>query len=108
MRRSYFEGTVWSYVKLQLVNILIAAITFGFGTPWVLVRTYKWESENAVIGGKRFRFTGTAMDLFGHWILWWLLTVVTLGIYAIVVRVRIIEWRVENTVLIEGDDTYEE
>lgn len=104
MKKTYFDGSVWSYISLNIVNFLIVLVTFGFGTPWAAVRTYKWESEHAVIDGKRFKFTGTATDLFGHWILWWILTVITFGIYGIVVRVRMIEWRVENTQL--EDDYY--
>lgn len=99
MKRTVFEGKVLSYLVLQIVNILITVVTFGFGTPWVLVRIYRWEAKNTVIDGKRFRFNGSAVNLFGHWILWWILTIITLGLYAIVVRVRIIEWRVVNTEL---------
>ena len=103
MNKTYFDGSVISYVALQLANLLIGIITFGFGAPWILVRTYKWESKHTVIDGKRFRFTGSAIDLFGHWVLWWILTILTFGIYSIVVRVRIIEWRIKNTILYDNN-----
>lgn len=105
MKKLYFDGDLWSYFGMELLNLLILFITLGLGTPWVLVRRYRWQSDHTMIEGKRFKFIGEATELFGYWILWWLLTLITFGIYGIVVKVKLIEWRVNNTVWLE-DDVY--
>ncbi|CAH2761104.1 DUF898 family protein [Erysipelothrix amsterdamensis] len=104
MKSSYFDGSIWSYIGLQLVNIIIAIVTLGLGTPWILVRTYRWESEHTVINGQRFRFNGDSVSLFGHWVIWWILTLITFGLYGIIVRVKLISWRVENTEMLGNYD----
>jgi uncharacterized membrane protein YjgN (DUF898 family) len=42
-------------------------------------------------------FVGTAMGLFGNWLKWLLLSIITLGIYLFWVGPRIQKWVVENT-----------
>ncbi|WP_314011819.1 hypothetical protein [Mogibacterium diversum] len=38
---------------------------------------YNWEIKHTVIEGRRLEFDGTAVQLFGNWIKWLLLTIVT-------------------------------
>ncbi|WP_341271095.1 DUF898 family protein [Syntrophomonas wolfei] len=42
-------------------------------------------------------FTGSAISLFGNWILWLLLTIITLGIYSFWVGIALEKWKVKNT-----------
>ena len=44
------------------------------------------------------KFIGTGMGLFGQWIKWLLLTIVTLGIYGFWVNLKMRQWVVRNTV----------
>ncbi len=97
MKQSYFDGGLGSYIGLQITNVLIVIFTVGLGTPWVIVRSYRWEIEHSVIEGKRLMFNGSAGSLFTHWILWWFLTVITLGIYSFWVHIKVIEWKTEHT-----------
>ncbi|CAM4281734.1 DUF898 domain-containing protein [Erysipelothrix sp. D19-032] len=97
MKSSYFDGGFMSYLGLQIVNVIIVVITLGFGSPWAMVRTYRWEADHTVLEGNRTVFTGTAMSLFGQWIVWWLLTLVTFGIYGFFVHVKVLQWRTEHT-----------
>ena len=50
-----------------------------------------------MIDGHRLKFTGSAIDLFGEWLKWLLLTVVTFGIYSWWVGIKLEQWRVKNT-----------
>ncbi|MEG0327069.1 MAG: DUF898 family protein [Erysipelothrix sp.] len=97
MKQSYFDGGLGSYIVLQITNVLIVIFTIGLGTPWVIVRSYRWEIEHSVIEGRRLMFNGSAGSLFTHWILWWFLTVITLGIYSFWVHIKVIEWKTEHT-----------
>ena len=57
---------------------------------------YRWRAKHTYINGQRLRFTGSAPALFGHWIKWLFLIIVTVGIYAIWVIPRLTKWVVEH------------
>lgn len=46
-------------------------------------------------------FDGKATQLFGNWIKWWLLTLVTLGIYGFWLGIKLKQWKVKHTFFIE-------
>ena len=58
---------------------------------------YGWKINHTIIEGKRLKFNGTAIGLFGNWIKWLLLIVVTFGIYAFWVHIKLGQWKVKNT-----------
>ena len=58
---------------------------------------YRWEAKHTVINGHRLTFDGTAMQLFGKWVLWLLLTIVTVGIYSFWVNIKLKKWKVQHT-----------
>ena len=90
--RSYFDGGLLSYV-----GWIITSCTFGICYPWALCMIYGWKINHTVIEGRRLKFNGTAIGLFGNWIKWLLLIVVTLGIYSFWVHIKLEQWRVKNT-----------
>jgi uncharacterized membrane protein YjgN (DUF898 family) len=57
----------------------------------------RWRCKHTYIDGQPLVFTGSAMGLFGLWIKWFLLIIITLGIYSFWVAPRIQQWKVENT-----------
>lgn len=61
---------------------------------------YGWKINHTVIEGRRLKFTGTAVGLFGNWIKWLLLSIITLGIYGFWVRIALEKWRVKNTIFV--------
>jgi len=82
------------------VNILIASliITFscGIALPWAICYMMKFIISHAVIDGRRLRFDGTGGDLFAQYIKWWLLCVITCGIYGFWVAPRLYKWVTSN------------
>lgn len=60
---------------------------------------YGWKTNHTVIEGKRLKFNGTAIGLFGNWIKWFLLTIITLGIYGLWLGIALVKWKVKNTTL---------
>ena len=58
---------------------------------------YAWKINHNVIEGRRLKFNGSAIGLFGNWIKWLLLIVVTLGIYGFWVNIKLEQWKVKNT-----------
>ncbi|HAO6137079.1 TPA: DUF898 domain-containing protein, partial [Listeria monocytogenes] len=50
------------------------------------------------IEGRRLKFQGSAVSLFGHWVKWLLLTIITIGIYGFWVFIKLEDWKVKNTI----------
>lgn len=71
-------------------------VTLGLAAPWAVAMYYRWQTNHTIINGRRLRFTGSGGSLFGHYIKWWLLTVITAGIYSFWVVPRMVRWGVEH------------
>ena len=72
---SYFDGGLLSLILLVIVGGFISTLTLGICYPWAICLIYKWEVEHTVIEGKRLKFTGTGIGLFGNWIKLFLLII---------------------------------
>lgn len=58
---------------------------------------YGWETKHTVVNGHRLAFDGSAVQLFGNWIKWLLLTVITLGIYSFWLGIALKKWKTKHT-----------
>jgi uncharacterized membrane protein YjgN (DUF898 family) len=58
---------------------------------------YRWKVEHTVVEGQRLRFEGTAVSLFGQWVKWFILSIITLGIYSFWVKIKLEQWKTKNT-----------
>ena len=97
MRESYFDGGLLEYIILSVIGYFVTAITLGICAPWAICLIYNWEISHKVIDGRRLQFTGTATGLFGHWIKWLLLTIVTFGIYGFWLGIKLEQWKTKHT-----------
>lgn len=95
--KSTFTGGLGSLIGLNIVNFFILLFTLGFGTPWVVCRSYSWEVEHQIVDGYKLVFDGKAGDLFVQWIKWFLLTIITFGIYGLWLNIKIKKWIAEHT-----------
>ena len=82
---------------MEILLGLLTLITCSLATPWVLVKKIKWETSHIVIEGKRQAFNGTATELFGLWVKWLLLSVVTCGFYMYYAHIDYMKWVVSHT-----------
>lgn len=94
---SYFDGGVLEYWLYQIGGSFLMTITFLIATPWVLCMIERWRVRHIVIDGRRLRFDGTGGQLFGNWIKWLLLTIITIGIYGFWVAVKLEQWKTKHT-----------
>jgi len=92
-----FDGGAATYLGTALLGLLITVLTLGICYPFALVLRQRWRCKHTYIDGRRLIFVGTAMSLFGNWVKWLLLSIVTLGIYLFWVAPRVHKWVVENT-----------
>ena len=51
--------------------------------------------------GKRLRFDGHGIQLFGNWIKWLLLSIITIGIYSLWVPIKMKKWVTKHTFFVE-------
>lgn len=92
-----FDGGAGTYVGTALLALLITVVSLGIAYPYALVLRQRWKTKHTYINGHRLIFLGTGIGLFGLWIKWFLLSVITLGIYLLWVVPRVQKWIVENT-----------
>ena len=95
-RSSRFEGSTAAHFGMTLVIGLLSALSLGFAVPALKCWYLRWKYRNTVIGGYRLKFNGTGGQLFGKWILWCLLCIVTVGIYTIWMPVKLLEWETKH------------
>lgn len=95
--KSYFDGGVGNFITEAFWTFLLASFTFGLLYPWALTKMYEWQANHTVIQGRRLKFNGKAMNLFGYLVKWMLLSIVTFGIYSFWAMIEMEKWRVENT-----------
>ncbi|WP_238985050.1 DUF898 domain-containing protein [Bacillus kwashiorkori] len=94
---SYFDGGLLQYIGWRILGFLVTVFTLGICLPWSYTMIYRWKIEHTVINGKRLKFNGTAIGLFGHWIKWWFFTVITFGIYGFWVFIKLEKWKTKHT-----------
>jgi uncharacterized membrane protein YjgN (DUF898 family) len=95
--RFHFDGGAGTYLGTGILAALITICTAGICYPFALVLLGRWRCKHTCIDGQRLVFSGTGVGLFGLWIRWFLIIVVTVGIYSFWVAPRIQQWKVENT-----------
>ncbi|MBR5615352.1 MAG: DUF898 family protein [Clostridia bacterium] len=94
---SKFTGRLIGLIGVNLLQWLISCITFGIGVPWAVCIKQRWLARNTIIDGKRLTFDGTGAQLFGNYIKWPLLTIITLGIYSFWLSIKMQQWIVKHT-----------
>jgi uncharacterized membrane protein YjgN (DUF898 family) len=91
-----FTGGVLPIFLFPFWAIPFLLITLGIAFPWVICIVLRWICKNTTVGEKHLTFKGTGGGLFGRYIIWWLLSIITLGIYNFWSIRNQIRWVVEN------------
>ncbi|WP_160665509.1 DUF898 domain-containing protein [Pseudarthrobacter sp. ATCC 49987] len=90
-----FSGGAASWFGTQILGVLITICTIGTCYPFAVVLVERRRAKNTY---RQLLFIGTGWGIFGLWIKWLLLSIITVGIYAFWVYPRLMQWKVENTV----------
>lgn len=99
-RNSFFDGGLLSFIGWHILGALVTGFSLGILYPWALVMVYGWKINHTVVDGHRMKFTGSAIGLFGNWIKWLVLIIITIGIYSFWVSIKLEDWKVKNTTFI--------
>ena len=94
---STWDGGVLDTIANAIVASLIMTFTCGIATPWAICYMWKFIISHVIVDGKRLSFDGNGGQLFGNWIKWFLLTIVTCGIYGFWVTPRLYNWIASHT-----------
>ena len=65
----------------KLGALLIWVFTLGLGAPWASCMVINKWCSNVRIDGRRIRFDGTPIELFGIWLKVFVFSILTLTIY---------------------------
>jgi len=95
--RFSFDGGAGTYLGTAILGAFITLITLGICYPFALVLNERWRAKHTFIDGKQLVFTGSATGLFGLWIKWILLFLITFGIYGFWIAPRIQRWKTVHT-----------
>lgn len=85
-------GNALNAVGAGLLNIC----TLGIAYPWAKTMRMRYICEHTYINGQKMRFTGSGGALWGQYIKWWLLTLITFGLYGFRISGRLRKWQIEH------------
>lgn len=97
MKESKFTGSLLGLIIINIICVLISILTLGLGIPWAVCLKESWYAERTVIDGKELYFDGNGFQLFGNYIKWFLLTIITLGIYSFWLVIKMKQWVIKHT-----------
>ncbi|MCA9653237.1 MAG: DUF898 family protein [Myxococcales bacterium] len=108
--RPNFQGTGGELFVTFLVGYLLTAITAGIYAPWFVCKLTKFVMDNTTVGPTkrgelRLQFEGTGGELFVTFLVGYLLTAITIGIYAPWFVAKLIKFFTNNTTAIAQDGT---
>ncbi|MEM6295784.1 MAG: DUF898 family protein [Myxococcota bacterium] len=100
--RLNFDGTGGELFVTYLIGIILTQITLGIYTPWFLCKITKWAYSNTRIleneqPAGALDFEGTGGEFFVTYLVGFLLTMVTFGIYLPWFQVKITKFFAEGT-----------
>lgn len=95
--RSYFDGGVLGMLGTNLLVGLVSIVPF-VGIAWGDIIKLRWEKGHTVTDSRRLIFVGSVGSLFLKYLAWGILTILTLGIFAIFIPVKLLRWQAENTI----------
>lgn len=76
-RRFQFDGGARTYLGTGIFAVLATIFTLGICYRFAMVLLERWRAKHAYTDGQRLVFTGSGIGLFGLWIKWFLLIIIT-------------------------------
>ena len=93
---SVFTGTTIACIGITLLTGFVSFVSLGFAYLAMFCFFKRWYYSNTIINGYRMRFTGSGGQLFGKYILWTFLSIVTCGIFSLWLPVKYMEWETKH------------
>lgn len=108
--RPTFAGTGGEIFGQLFVGGLLTAITFGIYLPWFYCKLINYVFSKTTVSGTakgslRMSFTGKGGELFVTFLVGYLLTAITFGIYMPWFVAKLTKWAYDNTNFVADDGT---
>lgn len=94
---SEFTGSAFGLLGVNILSFLVSLLTLGFAMPAMVCYKQRWMARHTIIDNRHLTFDGAAGQLFGKWIGWLILTVLTVGIFLFFIPMRMQKWVVSHT-----------
>jgi hypothetical protein len=94
---SEFTGSAFGLLGVNFVAFLVTILTLFFGLPAMVCYKQRWMARHTIVDNRHLTFDGTAGQLFGKWIGWLILMVLTAGIYLFFIPMRMQKWVISHT-----------
>ena len=103
---SFFDGKTSHLIGVNIICYILNTISLGLLFTFTTCFKLKWINRHVVINKKKLAFTGSALNLFGKYLLWLFLTIITFGIYGWWLKIKILKWNTKNThIKVVGEET---
>ena len=86
---SKFTGSLLELIVINIVAGFVSVLSLGLLAPWAICYYYRYMADHTIIDGNQLRFDGTAGQLWGQWFKWLFFIIITAGIYAFWVGLRL-------------------
>lgn len=96
MNNSEFDGNILEYIGYSLLIYISTFVSFGILYPFIYILFKRWEVSHTIIEGNRLVFEGKISDYYLKCIIWALLSLITFGIYGLIVPMRQKQWVTKN------------
>lgn len=95
---SRFTGGAFANFFVNWLVTVVSVITLTIARPAMLCWRLRWLAKHTYLNGRRLAFDGKGLQLWGRYLLWMLLSVITLGLYYIFsMSVAIEKWETKHT-----------
>lgn len=94
---SVYTGGAFGLFFARLWVFLVSVISLTLLMPAMICFFQRFKAKRTYIDGRRLVFTGKGISLFGKYLLWLLLCIITIGIYGLWVNVRLRKWIAQHT-----------
>lgn len=95
--RSDFKCKWYVYFGVSILKFLGTIFTFGIAHIWLYIYKEKVLTQYKYIDGHQLQFNATASGYFAKRFYWLLLSVITLGIYGLLLKGKLLRWCIAYT-----------
>lgn len=94
---SYFDGGILGFIGTNILATLVMIVPV-VGIVWGGLIKTRWMTAHTVVDSRRLIFTGRLGTFFVKYLLWGILTGITLGIFGLFLPVKILRLEAEHTI----------
>ena len=96
MKNSYFDGGLFSSASKNILWFIITILSLGIFYPLAICMVYGRKINHTVVEGRWLIFNGSPIGLFGNWIKWLLLCIITFRIYSFLLFIALEKWEAKK------------